>query len=236
MKNGRELRDRGLTLVEVSAVLLIMAVLMGIAIPTFRGARHQDADRTAQVNLLRAYSAARTALADDGTFENATYDKIGNIEPDLNYEVGVGHLTPPSGNSTASNEVSISVTGRCSLPYVQYQNSTQDAACVTGGSSYSWNGSTCTKPRRLTETWCKANGVADSNLAHTVWAAAVLSDSGKCFLLRHQIADLDAGVIVSGSVTSTTFPRDTKYATLTDSDDCDGDHAADPYVTVDDEW
>ena len=235
MKDGREQRDRGLTLVEVSAVLLIMAVLMGIAIPTFRGARHQDADRTAQVNLLRAYSAARTALADDGTFEKATHQEIVKIEPDLKYKRGAGRLSQE--NSTASNEISISVTGMCSLPYVEYQvdDGIQSGACAV---DHTWDTTTSkctTKARRLTQKWCTASGVWDAALDHTVWAAAVLSDSGKCFLLRHQIADLDAGIKFPAT-TSTTIPQETKYATLTNPDDCDGDNAADPDVTDQDEW
>ena len=43
--------DEGFTLIELMVVLLIMAILLAIAIPTFLGVKGGASDRSAQSNL-----------------------------------------------------------------------------------------------------------------------------------------------------------------------------------------
>ena len=60
---GQATRDddeRGFTLVELMVVVLIIAILVAIAIPTFLGARDRANDRAAQSNLRFAFIAVRT--------------------------------------------------------------------------------------------------------------------------------------------------------------------------------
>ena len=60
-------RDNGFTLVELMVVVLIIAILIAIAIPTFLGARVRSQDRAAQSNLRNALTAAKVYYADGDT-------------------------------------------------------------------------------------------------------------------------------------------------------------------------
>ena len=57
--------DGGFTLVELMIVVLIIAVLVAIAIPTFIGARIRAQDRTAQAMLSQALKAEAAFEADN---------------------------------------------------------------------------------------------------------------------------------------------------------------------------
>ncbi len=64
--------DEGFTLIELMVVVLIIAILMAIAIPTFLGAQDRARDRGAQSNLRNAMTAAKTIATDSaGLFVRA---------------------------------------------------------------------------------------------------------------------------------------------------------------------
>lgn len=54
--------EEGFTLIELMVVLLIMAILIAIAIPTFLGVRGSAQNRAAQSNLTSALTAAGTVI------------------------------------------------------------------------------------------------------------------------------------------------------------------------------
>ncbi len=59
--------ESGFTLVELMVVVLVIAVLIAIAIPTFLGARERAQNRTAQANLQTATKAESAYNASDAT-------------------------------------------------------------------------------------------------------------------------------------------------------------------------
>ena len=60
MRAGRKQEDeQGFSLIELSVVVLVIAILMAIAIPTFLGARRTAGDRATQGNVRNAFSATR---------------------------------------------------------------------------------------------------------------------------------------------------------------------------------
>jgi len=61
-------RSNGFTLIELMVVVMIIAVLIAIAIPSFLGFRAGAQDRAAQATLTTAEKVANMVLIDEGTF------------------------------------------------------------------------------------------------------------------------------------------------------------------------
>src|ERR1700721_350671 len=56
---GEEAVEAGFTLIELMVVLLIIAILLAIAIPTFLGVTNTAGDRAAQSNLTNALTEGK---------------------------------------------------------------------------------------------------------------------------------------------------------------------------------
>ena len=56
---GEEIAEGGFTLIELMVVLLIIAILLAIAIPTFLGVTNTAGDRAAQSNLTNALTEGK---------------------------------------------------------------------------------------------------------------------------------------------------------------------------------
>lgn len=85
MRCSRWLRDDqgGFTLIELMIVVLILAVLMVIAIPTFLDARRRAMDRAAQTTARNALSSAKSIFADAESYAGATLTALREAEPGL---------------------------------------------------------------------------------------------------------------------------------------------------------
>jgi type IV pilus assembly protein PilA len=99
--------DAGFTLIELMVVLLIMAILLAIAIPTFLGVSSSANDRAAQSNLNTALTNAKSyyqnnsqAYATDTTSLATMLTALGSQEPSISWT---------SGASTTSGTVSVAV-------------------------------------------------------------------------------------------------------------------------------
>ncbi len=95
IKGRRERDDEGFTLIELMVVLLIIAILMAIAIPTFLGARNTANARSTQSNLRNALTAEQTNWTNSQTFTQ----NLSTTEPSLSW----GSAEPTA--SSASNFV-----------------------------------------------------------------------------------------------------------------------------------
>jgi type IV pilus assembly protein PilA len=78
--------DKGFTLIELMVVVLIIAILIAIAIPTFLGLRRRAQDRAAQSDLRNALTAAKAFYTDDETYTGFTAAQGELIEPSLNWD------------------------------------------------------------------------------------------------------------------------------------------------------
>jgi type IV pilus assembly protein PilA len=101
-RNGNE---EGFTLIELMVVVLIIAILIAIAIPTFLGARNRAQDRGAQSNIRNAFTAEKTSYTDKSQYSNDVTTTLPGIEPSLHW---FADEVPGAGNQT--NEVSVTVT------------------------------------------------------------------------------------------------------------------------------
>ena len=93
-------RDEGFTLIELMVVVLLIAILLAIAIPTFLGAQTKAKDRGAQSSARMALTTAKTIYADEGSYAGVTIAKLAAIEPGLKW----------AATSTTSKTVSVAVT------------------------------------------------------------------------------------------------------------------------------
>ena len=79
---NRRAGDEGFTLIELMVVVLIIAILIAIAIPTFFGARQRANDRAAQSNVRNAFTATRVYYTDKLSYSAVPADMLA-IEPSL---------------------------------------------------------------------------------------------------------------------------------------------------------
>jgi type IV pilus assembly protein PilA len=68
IKRIQDREEEGFTLIELMVVLLIIAILLAIAIPTFLGARNTANARSAQENLRNALTAEQTNYTNNQAF------------------------------------------------------------------------------------------------------------------------------------------------------------------------
>jgi type IV pilus assembly protein PilA len=78
--------DKGFTLIELMVVVMIIAVLLAIAIPTFLGSKSKAEDRSAQSSLRNAVTAAKTIYTDSSDYESADEVELKESEPSLTFE------------------------------------------------------------------------------------------------------------------------------------------------------
>ena len=100
-------KDEGFTLIELMVVVLIIAILLAIAIPTFLGARGQANSRAAQSSLRNALTAEQTYYTNNQAFDDtsAGTSGIASIEPNLTWVSSTA-----AGKWPASSPNTITVT------------------------------------------------------------------------------------------------------------------------------
>jgi type IV pilus assembly protein PilA len=89
-------QEDAFSLTELMVVVLIIAILIAIAIPTFFSARIRADDRAAQASLRNALIAAKAIYSDSNSFSAADESATGlpRVEPGLTY---VAHTSNSSG-------------------------------------------------------------------------------------------------------------------------------------------
>jgi len=97
--------DEGFTLVELMVVVLIIAILVAIAIPTFLGARTSAQDRAAQSDLRNALTAEKVFYVDNEAYTGTQAD-LEAIEPSIDW----ASLTVTFDGVTDDQEVCLSIT------------------------------------------------------------------------------------------------------------------------------
>src|SRR3954463_7054229 len=118
--------EEGFPLIELMVVVLIIAILLAIAIPSFLGARGKAQDRAAQSNARNAVTAEKTFYTDNQQYSALDTD-MKAIEPSLIYK----NVAPAQG----TKEVQIAVADTTTVAV------TKAIVCVTAKSA---NGSVFT--------------------------------------------------------------------------------------------
>ena len=92
--------ERGFTLIELMVVVLIIAILIGMAIPTFLGARQRAQDRAVQADLRNALTAEKTYYTDGQAFTTDT-STLKMIETSLDWG---GELSVSVGDAVTAGD------------------------------------------------------------------------------------------------------------------------------------
>jgi type IV pilus assembly protein PilA len=104
---GEEIAEGGFTLIELMVVLLIIAILLAIAIPTFLGVTNTAGDRAAQSNLTNALTEAKALYQ-----VNQAYSQNNTAYTSTAFQSQAPEFTWTAGNcatSTAGNCISFAV-------------------------------------------------------------------------------------------------------------------------------
>jgi prepilin-type N-terminal cleavage/methylation domain-containing protein len=101
LRHRRNADESGFTLIEVMVVLLILAILLAVAIPTFLGTTGGANDRSAQSNLNTALTSLKAAATSNSqSYTGLTAASMRGTEPSLNWN-----------QSTPGTPVTVSVQG-----------------------------------------------------------------------------------------------------------------------------
>jgi type IV pilus assembly protein PilA len=92
----RTAAEDGFTLIELLVVLVIIAVLLAIAVPSYLGFKDRAADRTAQANLRSALPSAEAYYSDRRTYVGMTPLTLQSIDAGLSRTLTVVSAGPSS--------------------------------------------------------------------------------------------------------------------------------------------
>jgi type IV pilus assembly protein PilA len=175
---GESGADAGFTLIELMVVLLIMAILLAIAIPTFLGVSSSANDRAAQSNLNTALTNAKSyydSNAQSFPAASAFTAAISSQEPSISWVASPAYSTGSDVVSvyvdTTSNAnavfAALSTTGTCwYLVDNESAIATTDADTVLTGvpAAEQAAGTFYGGQKNMTKTTCNAASVTGTNV------------------------------------------------------------------------
>ena len=144
--------EQGFTLIELMVVVLIIAILLAIAIPTFLGARNTANARGAQSDLRNALTAEQTFWTNNQSF-TVTATDLNPIEPNLTW-VAAAPTKASAANTVATFMSSdgsmlwLQAYGKDGNCYTQFQNNEPGASGTVTGyySTAASSAGACTAP------------------------------------------------------------------------------------------
>jgi type IV pilus assembly protein PilA len=136
--------DRGFTLIELMVVVLIIAILIAIAIPTFLGLRRRAQDRAAQSDLRNGLTAAKAIYTDDEAYTTATPANLDAVEPSLTFTAAASAAPAPWEVSVAVGGVNDQEFGAARMSASGTCFYIHDVASDPGSGTFYGTGAACT--------------------------------------------------------------------------------------------
>ncbi len=162
--------EDGFTLIELMVVVLILAILIVMGLPTFLGVRARFQDRAAQSDLRNVVLAARILYTDNATFTPANDSGTGvvTIIPEMCY-VPTGQASiatnPVAPACTSGNGIgSVSVAATATQFSAARMSTSSTCFVILDGVTGTRYGKTATAAN-CTATWAAANAAATSPAA-----------------------------------------------------------------------
>jgi type IV pilus assembly protein PilA len=161
----------GFTLIELMVVVMIIAILIGIAIPAFLGARKRAQDTGAKSNLRNALSSATAIFSDNQTYPAtaAMVTALTAEEPSLSF---VANTADSTTSKMVSVETAPSLAAGTAVDMVVLANASKSGKCYflrhvnTPGQANSGT----YQAESATNTACSADDAPDPLLAAN-WTA-----------------------------------------------------------------
>lgn len=114
-------RDEGFTLIELMVVVMIIAVLIAIAIPSFLGFRKSAQDRSAQSEIRNVLLAQKAFWLDNGDY-TATGANITAFEPNANIAAAAADGVVMTLNATSSDVVCLTRTAESGNTFAVWES------------------------------------------------------------------------------------------------------------------
>ena len=186
--------DAGFTLIELMVVLLIMAILLAIAIPTFLGVTGSANDRAAQSNLNTALTSAKGVYESNQQSYPATATVISDIQSD---EPSLSVVSDPGSTaSIAAGDIGVDVSaGGNGVVLFSLAKKTNECWWVADNTQAIANGKSTTSPAL---PWT-ASGNGIPNTAGDYYGVFKLSSTTYCDIN-------DIGQTPSSQVKTSGFP------------------------------
>jgi type IV pilus assembly protein PilA len=163
--------EDGFTLIELMVVVMILAILIVMGLPTYIGVKSRFQDRAAQTDLRNSVLAARIMFTDNATFTTATSGAAGlvTIVPNMCYVAGTAAtLSVDSGTvacASGAGNGSISVNSNVTQFMAARLSSSQTCFVIL-------DATTGTKYGKTTPANCYADWATPVNVTATTPAAA----------------------------------------------------------------
>ena len=132
-------REQGFTLVELMIVVLIIAILIGIAMVTFPATRDRARDRDAQADVRNALSAEKAHFADKEAYTQGRAE-LAAIEPSLVYDAAADQAPTVGSIAYAASGATVTLATRSATGTCFYLRDT-----ATSGTAYLRN-TDCDQP------------------------------------------------------------------------------------------
>ncbi len=139
--------EGGFTLIELMVVLLIMAILLAIAIPTFLGVKGSAQNRAAQSDLTNAITSAKAVYTNAGSYGSVSGSLVTTLstaEPELHFTTGSVTSGQPHTLSVAVSTDGLivilaeqSANGTC---WFAEDNDEPGGSTTTGGQANAYTG------------------------------------------------------------------------------------------------
>jgi type IV pilus assembly protein PilA len=155
----RRLRSKegGFTLVELMVVVMIIAILMAIAIPTFLNSRKRAQDSSAKSSVRNGLAAAQSVFSETQTYAGVTQAALAAEEPGLTFGAAATTL------STGPNMISFSTATADTIFLAALSKSDRCFALKYSTTA----GSGGTMQAELTKATCNGAGAAADGIVYT---------------------------------------------------------------------
>jgi len=196
---GAEAADAGFTLIELMVVLLIIAILLAIAIPTFLGVTGSANDRAAQSNLTNGLTELKALYQNGQTYCQATCASgvtalplatVQSSAPEFQWKAA--NVSVAAGNNISMEPVDVSGAGAGDGAIIAAQSKNSSTcwfavdlestpqAAFTGGDTGNTQFIAAAAATTAGAQWQTAGITTAAAPAAGVYYAKVVNDNGTC--------------------------------------------------------